>query len=324
MPDASATTPRPPGIVLVVDDDGPTRTLLARWLVGAGLEVVEASDGPQSLSIALANAARIDAVVLDVMMPAMDGYEVLRRLRSDPATSAIPVVLVTAHGSEEEQVLRSLEGGAIDHIGKPFRGSVLAAKVKAFAERRRVERSLESRLASAEALATIDGLTALFNRRHFDAQLAAECAHAVRHRTPLAVLLVDLDYFKTINDLFGHAGGDRVLVRFAREIRAVLRPDDLAFRIGGEEFAILLRSCDARGAEGAAERLRARLEQDPIALGTEERVISFSGGVAAADATNGFRTADLVARADEALYRAKRLGRDRIEIADAVRASENP
>lgn len=314
----TAPAPLQPGIVLVVDDDGPTRALVARWLAGAGLETVEASDGPEALARADADAARLDVVVLDVMMPGMDGYEVLRRLRESPKTAAIPVVLVTAHGSEEEHVLKSLEGGALDHIGKPFRGSVLAAKVKAFAERRRNERSLESRLASAEALATRDGLTGLFNRRHFDAQLAAEAAHAARHETPLSLVLVDLDYFKTINDLFGHTEGDRVLVHFARALRAVLRPDDMAFRIGGEEFAVLLRSCDARGAAGAADRLRVRLEKEPIALGSEARVISFSAGVAAADRGNDFRTEDIVLRADDALYRAKRLGRDRIELADAT------
>ena len=305
-----------PGAVLVVDDDDALRVLVGKWLSKAGLTVVEARTGEEALEKAREMANALDAIVCDVMMPGLDGFEVVKRLKADPATSPIPIVLLTAHATAESDIVRGVESGAIDHLAKPFSGPVLVAKVRALCERARVERALRRKLRHAEENATVDALTGLFNRRHFEGRLKAEASHALRHRRAFALVIFDLDHFKSINDTFGHEEGDRVLKHVAEAIRASLRGDDQAFRYGGEEFVLLLRACDASSAAVASERLRDELRARPIDLGEklERRVITFSAGIAAADASNGFNVADLLARADAALYRAKRGGRDRSEL----------
>jgi diguanylate cyclase (GGDEF)-like protein len=160
-------------------------------------------------------------------------------------------------------------------------------------------------------------LTHLGNRRHFEARLKEEAAYATRRKQPFSLVLLDLDHFKAINDTFGHEEGDRVLAHFAETLRSILRQEDAAFRYGGEEFVVLLRATGSAAALTAAERLRAALKGLPVELGdpSVEQVITFSAGVAAADDDNAFETATLVTRADAALYRAKRSGRDRVELA---------
>jgi diguanylate cyclase (GGDEF)-like protein len=313
----SPGVPAETGTVLVVDDDEALRALVVTWLTKSGLTCLEARSGEEALESARARAQGLDAIVCDVMMPGIDGFEVLERLKADPVTAPIPVVLLTAHANSEQEIVRGVEGGAVEHLAKPFSGRVLAAKVLAMIARGRAERSLEEKLRFAEKHATVDALTGLFNRRHFDARVREEGAHARRHSRPLGLLMLDLDHFKSINDTYGHEQGDRVLSHVGAVIPTVLRAEDSAFRYGGEEFVILLRDCGAASAKLVGGRLRARLNGNPIVLarGGErvERVITFSGGFAAADADNGFMVEDLVARADRALYRAKAAGRDRLE-----------
>jgi two-component system cell cycle response regulator len=303
-----------PGSVLVVDDDDALRMLVVKWLTKAGLACVEARSGEEALESARGLAEGLDAIVCDVMMPGIDGFAVLERLKADDQTASIPVLLLTAHANTDVDVVRGVEAGAVDHLAKPFSGPVLSAKVRALVARGRSERALARKLHSAERRATIDALTGLFNRRHFEARFREESAHVRRHSRPLALLFVDLDHFKSINDTFGHEEGDRVLRHVADAIPHVLRAEDSAYRYGGEEFVVLLRDCDGASARLVGDRLRARLASSPVELRGEPRVITFSGGIAAAQADNAFRTDDLVARADEALYRAKRAGRDRIEL----------
>ncbi len=305
-----------PGSVLIVDDDDSLRVLVVKWLTKAGLACIEARSGEEAIESAQSMADGLDAIVCDVMMPGLDGFAVLERLKANAATAAIPVMLLTAHANTEGEIVRGLEGGAVDHLAKPFSGPVLSAKVRALVGRRRGQRSLEKKLRYAEKHATIDSLTGLFNRRHFEVRYAEEAAHTRRHGRPLALVLIDLDHFKAINDTFGHADGDRVLQHVGAAIEGVLRAEDSAFRYGGEEFVFLLRDCSAAAARLVGERLQVSLRGTPIPLGpeAEARTITFSGGVAAAEAKNQFKTEDLVARADQALYRAKRAGRDRLEV----------
>jgi two-component system cell cycle response regulator len=305
-----------PGAVLVVDDDEALRALVVKWLSNAGLACVEARSGEEALERAAAMAEGLDAIVCDVMMAGIDGFVVLEHLKADARTAAIPVVLLTAHANAEGDIVRGAEGGAADHLGKPFSGPVLVAKVQALVARGRAERSLQRKLAFAEKHATLDALTGLFNRRQFERRLKEEASNARRHHRPLALLLFDLDHFKLVNDTFGHAEGDRVLQHVADVTRAALRTEDSAFRYGGEEFAVVLRDCAAAAAVRVAERIRAELRRAPMELGPapEVRTITFSGGIAAADASNGFDVDGLVDRADAGLYRSKRSGRDRVEV----------
>ena len=311
---ASMSAPR---TVLVVDDDEALRMLTTRWLKNAKLHCLEAKSGEEALAIALANALALDAIVLDVMMPGIDGFETLRRLKENEATSSLPVVLLTAHATGDTHLVQGAVGGAVDHLVKPFSGPVLVAKVRAIVERSRGERELRMRLRQAEETSTIDSLTGLGNRRQFESRLKEESAYAQRHKQPFSLVILDIDHFKSVNDTFGHAEGDRVLVHVADVIRSILRADDCAFRYGGEEFVMLLRACEPQNGIQAADRLRAAMQTRPIELGEGEvratRLITFSAGVAAPSSANQFSTEDLLSRADAALYRAKRSGRDRVE-----------
>jgi diguanylate cyclase (GGDEF)-like protein len=302
--------------VLAVDDDAAARKLIANWLTKSELQCLEASSGESALEIAERHAESLDAIVLDVSMPGIDGFETIARLKANLRTAHIPIVIVTAHATGEQDIVRGVETGAVDHVTKPFSGPVLVAKVRAMAERTQAERQLRSKLASAEQNACSDALTRLYNRRHFEERLREASAHCLRHREPLAVVVVDLDHFKSINDTHGHDSGDRVLVHVADIMRSVFRAEDTVFRYGGEEFVLLLR-CDARNAARATERLRQALRATAIRLAGEDRVVTFSAGIAAAAEANGFRVEDLVARADEALYRAKRAGRDRTALEES-------
>jgi two-component system cell cycle response regulator len=313
-------TLRPPGAltILVVDDDESLRTLTSRWLTKSKMEVIEAATGEAAIAALTAEPDRIDAVVLDVMLPGIDGFETLERIRALPAAGQVPVVLLTAHATGDRDVVRGIEAGALDHLSKPFSGPVLVAKVRLLCERGRRERDLRRQLFSAEKTATIDALTGLANRRSFEARLREETANAKRRFEPFSLVILDLDHFKVINDTFGHDDGDRVLVHFAGVLRDGLRVEDAAFRYGGEEFILLFRGCSAESAVTAVDRIRARLAEQPIELGepAEMRHITFSAGVAAATLEHGFEADKLVTRADEALYRAKRAGRDRVALAD--------
>jgi len=241
---------------------------------------------------------------------------VLRQVQK--TAGAIPVLFLTASASEQD-IIRGVEAGAADYLLKPFSGPILVAKLRAVRDRSRAEWMLRRQLQSAEQNATTDGLTGLLNRRSFDERLMELTAYAVRHREPLALLMVDVDRFKSVNDDFGHPAGDVALRFLADRVRRVLRLGDLAFRYGGEEFCVLLRKCDVAGGVAVFERLKDELKKTSVELGGgASRLLTVSGGLATMEAANSFRETDLVKRADAALYVAKHGGRDRVEIERAV------
>ncbi len=292
--------------MLVVDDDGGNRLLAVRWLERSGLRAREADNGAEALRILSAEPEAFGAVILDVMMPHMNGYEVLDRMQADERLRDVPVVILSSHVQQESDVVEGLRRGAVDHVSKPFRGSILAAKVQAIVQRRRRVLELEERLRSALAQATTDAMTGLGNRRQFDADLEREKAFTTRHRAPLALLLVDIDKLKVINDALGHSAGDRAIAWTAAGLRRLLRSSDRGFRIGGDEFAVLMRGLDRQRGQRAARRfLEAQLEQ-PLLLDDADSVrVTVSVGVAAADASNDYEVSELFDRADRALYAAK-------------------
>ncbi len=311
----SRPTPEP-GAVLVVDDDKAARTLVRLVLEKAGLKVVEADSGEEGLAVLTARAAVLDAVVLDVRMPGLSGFEVLKVIQDDAYFSRIPVLVLTAHADTEEDVVRSALLGAVDHLGKPFSPAVLQAKVVRAVRRRREQRELEGRVSAAERLARIDALTQLGNRQLFYERFREEAAFAARSRSPLALAVLDLDHFKSYNDTLGHDAGDLALQHFSGTMTSSIRREDSAFRYGGEEFVLLMRGADRRSAKACTTRLRAALKQSPVVLTDgSTRQITFSGGIAVADESNEFWTEGMFGRADEALYRAKESGRDRDELA---------
>lgn len=297
------------GTALIIDDDEATRRLVVRWLTHGGLRCMEARDGEQGLRILREAHARIDVVVLDVMMPGVSGYDVLSTIQAEPAIAEVPVLLLTAHANRESDLVEAAERGAADHLSKPFSGPVLKAKALRAARARRATRD---RLEHAEELARIDPLTQLGNRQHLVERLREELAFAQRQRTALSLCMLDLDHFKSINDRFGHETGDRALALFARTLAATLRAEDGAFRYGGEEFVVLLRQEGEEGARAVLARVRESLEKAPLELpGGGREALSFSGGIAVVEGADPGDADGHLRRADAALYEAKRSGRAR-------------
>ncbi|NUP11554.1 MAG: diguanylate cyclase [Polyangiaceae bacterium] len=305
------------GNVLVVDDDEDTRRLVVRWLARSRLSSVEADSGGAALEILRRDPSKIDLVVLDVMMPGLGGFDVMKAMQADPSLKVIPVIFLTAHADDEAAIVTSASLGAIDHLTKPFSGPILVAKVLRGIQQRVVQRELERKLADAEKRARIDLLTQLGNRQLFYERLRDESAFARRHRTPFCLAMLDIDHFKDVNDTLGHEAGDMALKHFAKLVSATIRQGDAAFRYGGEEFVVLLRSSDVSAGLAAMERLRAALQLLPVKFRDgSSRSITFSSGLAVADESNDFMTDGLLSRADEALYRAKEGGRNRDEVAN--------
>jgi diguanylate cyclase (GGDEF)-like protein len=301
--------------VLIVDDVPINLRALAGALAG-GARIRVATNGPRALSICRSEDPP-EIVLLDVVMPGMDGHEVLRELKSDPRTMEIPVIFVTGQDDEDEE-LQGLELGAVDYITKPVRPAIVRARV-------RTQVRLERSLRMLEELASIDGLTEVPNRRQFDLALAREWARGTRTGQPLTVVLLDIDHFKAFNDNYGHQAGDVGLQRVAKALERVLkRPADLLARYGGEEFVALLPETDAIAAAALAERLRHAVEGQAIdhAHSSAAEVVTVSVGVATAVPWGNGDPEALVEAADRALYRAKEQGRNQV-VQSAPSAAES-
>ncbi len=281
-----------PARILVVDDHAVNVILLAEWLAREHYVVSTAADGFEALAII--EAEEPDIVLLDVMMPELDGFEVCRRIKSDPATEHIPVIMVTALVDVGELV-RGFEAGADDFITKPFKGLELMARVRLQLRRKRdYERTW------------VDRLTGAFNLHYLEAhapRLAARCRVA---RKPIAVLMIDVDHFKRINDEHGHAAGNDVLKEIVKRITSALRPSDLVARMGGEEFGVVMPETDPDAALQIAERLRRRVGDRPI----EDVTVTVSVGVAVVQPEAEEELDAALRRADAALYLAKGAGRN--------------
>jgi diguanylate cyclase (GGDEF)-like protein len=313
------------GACLIVDDSPLVRESLRRVLVRGGLfeEVLVASDGAEALELLGRNGERrIDLVLCDLVMPEVDGFDLLERIVGDPALEDLPVIVLTGKDEVDTKV-DALEAGAADYLTKPCHDSELLARVKVHHKMKLLRDELREANERLRELAIRDPLTGLFNRRHWRHLMLMELERCRRHERPIAVLMVDIDHFKTVNDRFGHVVGDRVLAAVARRLEGELRAHDSIARLGGEEFAVLLPETGIRDARTAAERLRLAVRDValPEADGLEVRV---SVGAAAASALTDDEIDVLMAAADEALYQAKRGGRNRTFAASELAGSAAP
>jgi len=291
--------------VLIVDDTPANIEILSEVLDNA-YEVLFATNGQDALNIAFDQNP--DLILLDVMMPEMDGYEVCTRLKQDPRTRGIPVIFVTALDQEGDET-KGLQLGAIDYFTKPIQPPIVQARVRNHLELKRYRDFLEN-------LSATDGLTGISNRRRLDEVLAIEWRRAKRNQTPLSLILMDIDLFKTYNDHYGHLAGDDCLRQLARAIaQCVRRPTDLVARYGGEEFACLLPDTDTDGALLVAKQMWANFNSlnIPHAYSPVADHVTQSLGVATLIPLAGQPLFDLIRRADEFLYVAKRNGRNQIK-----------
>ena len=300
---------RDEAVVLVAEDSVVVRALLRAQLAERGYTVVEAGDGHEAL--AKAAEARPDVILLDVEMPNLDGFGVLERLRSTPELSDIPVIFVSGRTNAEDAV-QGLDLGAHDYLRKPFEAGELAARVHAAARIKQLQDELRAMNGDLQRLATTDSLTGVPNRRMLDDQLRRHVSRAARHKRPLAVLLVDVDRFKSINDRLGHPAGDEALVGIARRLAQRLRAEDVLGRWGGEEFMVITPDVDGEGAGLLADALRREIDSRPLIVDGTQLPVTVSIGWAG---WQGERPEDLVVRADSALLRAKEGGRNRVEAA---------
>jgi two-component system, cell cycle response regulator len=296
-------------LVLVADDSHVVRVLLRRLLETQGLRVEEAADGHQA--VRGCRLLRPDVVLLDVEMPGLDGRTVLKIIREDPEMSEIPVVFLTAH-TDTEDVVAGLHLGAHDYLRKPFEPSELHARVSAALRIKTLQDQLRARNAELETVTRTDALTGIYNRRHLQERLQGVLSMARRHREPAAVLMIDVDHFKSINDSMGHAAGDAVLREIADRLRHRVRLEDVVGRWGGEEFLVLSSITDADAAAVLAERLRAAVADEPVEIDGAGRIrVTVSIGCAAGTVD----AEGLVREADAALYEAKAQGRNRVVVA---------
>jgi diguanylate cyclase (GGDEF)-like protein len=291
-----------PSRILIVDDIAANvKTLNA--ILGDEYRITFATDWRKGLE--LARRLRPDIILLDVMMPEMDGYEICRRLKSDAQTRDIPVIFITALDNEADEEKGLAIGGA-DYIAKPFRPAIVKLRVGNLLE-------LKLQRDRLEALTMTDSLTDIANRRRFDRHLDEEWRRCARMQVPLSAVMMDIDHFKAFNDHYGHSAGDDCLRRIAHALAAVpIRAGDLVARYGGEEFACLLPGTDGLGARVIADRLLAAVRDldVPHERSNVTGRVSISAGVATLVPTREDKPEELIKLADDMLYKAKNAGRN--------------
>lgn len=322
--------------ILIVDDTPANLQLLTSLLRRRGYEVRAANSG--ALGLAIARATRTEVVLLDISMPEMDGFTVCEQLKSDQRTRDISVIFVSAL-SEVVDKVKAFAVGGVDYITKPFHVQEVVARVETHLTLRRLQQQLQAqnerlqqemrdRLAAEAALqaanlelkrlANSDGLTQVANRRRFDEYLSQEWQHMLREQQPLSLILCDVDCFKAYNDVYGHQEGDQCLRQVAQVIdAAVKRAVDLVARYGGEEFAVILPNTAREGAQQVAQEIQASIKALalPHAASSAAPIVTLSQGIATLIPQLDKEPDQLIAAADQALYRAKQSGRDRIVVA---------
>lgn len=301
----AALAPPPAKPRLLVVDDQPINIQVMHQIFAGEYQVFMATSGQQAINLCKANPP--DVVLLDIVMPQMDGYEVCRQLKADPTTRDIPVIFVTAH-TEADQETQGLELGAVDFITKPVVPAVVKARV-------RTHVTLKQQGDLLRKMVFLDGLLGVFNRRYFDQQLGVELARAHRSGAALSVLMIDVDFFKRYNDTYGHLAGDDCLRRVAAAIRAALRrPADVVARYGGEEFSCILPETPLDHATAIATALEQDIRALDIPHGSSDAapVVTVSIGVCCKPAGATAVASELVDQADAQLYQAKHGGRARV------------
>jgi diguanylate cyclase (GGDEF)-like protein len=304
--------------VLVIEDNALHAKKTRMVLESAGYEVLLAESGGTGFK--LAKTKPIDLVLLDMVLPDFSGDQICKWLKRDEVTQSIPVIMLTAKDSIDDKVA-GLQVGADDYIPKPFSDKELLARIQAGLrvkmrqdELRGMNDQLEDQLKDVVLMAITDAGTGLYNRRHFNELLEKEFSRAKRFSEPLSCLMMDIDHFKKINDTYGHPAGDSVLSEIAALLKKDVRTIEVVARYGGEEFALLLPKTKAKEAVKPAARIAKNISTHQFRGLPPDRVITVSIGIAGLPDTLLTSKEELVRCADFALYKAKRAGRNRIEL----------
>ena len=303
--------------ILLVEDDKLQAKAAKDFLEDSGYEVIWAENGRSAIKVA--KTQPVDIILLDLMLPDLDGNEVCRWLKYDKDTRGIPIIILTVKGSTMEKVA-GLKAGGDDYLPKPYSEIELNARIyaclrmKVLQERlREKNRQLEEVLLKVEALAITDSLTELFNRRYFETIIEKEFSRTIRYQSPTSCLMIDIDYFKKINDEYGHHSGDMVLREVAKIIKSSVREIDTIARWGGEEFIVLLPETTKEGASKAASRILTTVSSHKFLDIPGQITVSI--GIASVPDPSIDTTEKLIHASDLALYEAKKNGRNRIEVA---------
>jgi two-component system, cell cycle response regulator len=299
-------------IVLIAEDDSHIAELIKIILETKGYETHWAKDGQEALQ----EAERLhpDLLLLDVMMPKLNGYEVLRLLKENNELKDMPVIFVTVRGETDSKVV-GLRLGGHDYITKPFDLDELIARVEAALRIKGEHDDLREANRRLAELSMTDPLTSLYNRRYLVERFEEEIERAKRYVYPIACVIADIDDFKYVNDTYGHLAGDQVLQQMALIMKNSNRVVDILARYGGEEFIMILPQTNLGGAETVAERYRQMVESARMVPGDPGRRITVSIGASAFSADSIGSREDLLQRADDALYEAKRQGKNRLVLA---------
>jgi len=288
---------------ILVVDDMPTNIDILAGLLDDRYKVKAARTGAKALEI-VHSGNPPDLILLDVVMPGMSGYEVCEALKADPDTATIPVIFVTSLNDEEDEE-KGLKLGAVDYITKPFRAAIVLARIENHLKLKSYQDLLRRQ-------SNLDGLTGLPNRRAFDDLLGQEWRRGARLRSPLSLILLDIDHFKQYNDHYGHLAGDECLRLVGRDLASVGRSMDFVGRYGGEEFVCILPHTDSSGAQKVAERLQDKINELGITHehSSAAEHVTISMGVATILPNLKVSPEQLILSADKMLYRAKDEGRN--------------
>ncbi|HXV84822.1 MAG TPA: diguanylate cyclase [Candidatus Binatia bacterium] len=293
-----------PLTILVIEDHPDQRDLLAIVLQREGYRVVTAANGVEAMEKLQKEPVQI--ALSDIMMPKMDGFELIKSIRNDPALKGIYMILITARIQEGDRV-RGLDLGADDYITKPFSFSELLARVRVGSRVVQYQQNLERQT-------HIDPLTSLFNRRAFERKIVEEFERAKRYNHPISLLLLDLDNFKNINDTYGHHGGDTALVKISAILREKTRQSDFPARYGGEEFVLILPETDQESAFQAATKIHEDIRSQIFGTSTRHFNLTVSIGLSSTSAKEYADWREMLEDADQAMYVAKNSGKDRVEV----------
>jgi two-component system cell cycle response regulator len=302
--------------ILIVDDTAENLDIAGNLLAKDQYDIYIADSGQMAIDLAANHV--FDLILLDIMMPDIDGFETCKRLKQLPTLRQVPIIFLTAR-AEIDSVIQGFEIGAVDYIRKPFNPVELRARVRTHIELRKIREELEAQklelekaLAYARSLARTDELTGLLNRREINTLIDYEIVRAERNKREFSVIIADIDFFKIVNDVHGHVVGDRVLQEISHLLSLNVRAQDFVARWGGEEILILLPETSPTDAAELADRLRLTIGSYPFSI--EDKILHLTMSFGVCGHVTGMTLKTLLERADQALYKGKQNGRNQVVV----------